>query len=53
MDIESSDALVAKKCKPCEGGVAPYTLQESEEQLKALPGWYLMRQNYLYIASLL
>ena len=41
MDIESSDALVAKKCKPCEGGVAPYTLQESEEQLKALPGWYL------------
>lgn len=41
MEIESCDALVGKKCKPCEGGVAPCTLEETEAQLKELPGWYL------------
>ena len=41
MQIESSDGLVGKKCKPCEGGVEPCSLVDSEKQLQALPGWYL------------
>lgn len=45
MQIESCDALVGKKCKPCEGGVDPCTLEESQEQLKVLPGWYLTHDN--------
>jgi 4a-hydroxytetrahydrobiopterin dehydratase len=41
MDIESADKLVTKKCKPCEGGVAPATLDEAKAQLEKLNGWRL------------
>ena len=41
MDIHAADQLVAKKCKPCEGGVDPCTLSEANEQLTKLPGWFL------------
>lgn len=41
MSVQTPDQLVAKKCQPCEGGVAPYTHEESVEQLKSLAGWYL------------
>ncbi len=41
MDIQSPTDLIAKKCKPCEGGVEPCTLPESESQLEQLQGWYL------------
>ena len=41
MDIQAPEQLVSKKCLPCEGGVEPCTLQESEQQLKQLTGWYL------------
>jgi 4a-hydroxytetrahydrobiopterin dehydratase len=41
MDIQSADQLVAKKCKPCEGGVEPCPLPEAEDQLTRLAGWYL------------
>jgi len=41
MEIQAADQLVAKKCKPCEGGVDPCTVGEAEEQLKSLSGWYL------------
>lgn len=41
MEIQAVDQLVAKKCKPCEGGVEPSTLAESEAQLEKLQGWYL------------
>ena len=41
MSVQTPDQLVAKKCQPCEGGVAPYTHEESVEQLKTLEGWYL------------
>ena len=41
MDIESVDTLVAKKCKPCEGGVEPATLDEAKAQLAKLNGWQL------------
>lgn len=41
MQVETADQLVAKKCKPCEGGVDPATRQEAEQQLKKLSGWRL------------
>jgi 4a-hydroxytetrahydrobiopterin dehydratase len=33
--------LVTRKCKPCEGGVAPLKPQEIENLLKALKDWSL------------
>lgn len=41
MEIQAAEQLVAKKCKPCEGGVDPCTVAEAGEQLKNLSGWYL------------
>lgn len=31
--------LSGRKCKPCEGGVAPLTQQEIDSLLKRLEGW--------------
>jgi 4a-hydroxytetrahydrobiopterin dehydratase len=31
--------LTAKKCKPCEGGVTPYTPAQAAEMLKQVKGW--------------
>ena len=31
--------LLTKRCKPCEGGVAPYNAGQTEEMLKKLQGW--------------
>ena len=31
--------LVKKHCKPCEGGVAPYTAAQTQEMLKQLKAW--------------
>ena len=31
--------LAKKRCKPCEGGVKPFTPQEANQLLKALKGW--------------
>lgn len=41
MAVQTTEELVGKKCKPCEGGVEPYTHDESVEQLKNLAGWQL------------
>ena len=41
MSIQSPAQLTQKKCKPCEGGIRPYTAAEAAEQLEALPGWKL------------
>ena len=41
MEIQAADQLIAKKCKPCEGGVEPCTLDEAHNQLGNLHGWYL------------
>lgn len=38
---QSPDELVKKKCLPCEGGVEPCSLDESQEQLLELEGWRL------------
>ena len=45
MEIQAAEQLVAKKCKPCEGGVEPCTLAESEQQLMRLSGWYLTHEG--------
>ena len=36
---EISEGLVRKKCKPCEGGVAPMTQTQIGHMLKGLSGW--------------
>ena len=41
MAVQSPEELVQKKCKPCEGGVEPYSPEEAKEQLKQLNGWRL------------
>ncbi|MGH8686131.1 MAG: 4a-hydroxytetrahydrobiopterin dehydratase [Burkholderiales bacterium] len=33
--------LARRKCRPCEGGVAPYTASEAREMLASLKGWIL------------
>ena len=41
MEIQSAEQLVSKKCKPCEGGVEPFSLEQSRMQLMKLGGWEL------------
>lgn len=41
MDIRTAGQLVKGKCKPCEGGVDPCTLDEARRQLGQLQGWQL------------
>ncbi len=31
--------LASRKCKPCEGGTAPYTDAQTKEMLRQLKGW--------------
>ena len=33
--------LASRKCKPCEGGVAPYTEAQASELLRQLKGWII------------
>ena len=33
--------LAQRKCKPCEGGVQPYSDREAQDMLKALKGWII------------
>ena len=33
--------LAKRKCRPCEGGVPPYSAQQAKEMLKSLKGWIL------------
>ncbi|HJT30816.1 MAG TPA: 4a-hydroxytetrahydrobiopterin dehydratase [Pirellulales bacterium] len=41
MQTQTPEQLTHKKCRPCEGGVEPYTLEESKAQLAKLAGWRL------------
>ena len=45
MDIQTTEQLTAKKCKPCEGGVDPCTPDEANDQLQKLDGWKLVRDG--------
>jgi len=46
MSITAS-ALSSQHCKPCEGGVAPYTGEQIRENLAALPDWQLVEGGLL------
>lgn len=39
MQIQPSDALEARKCVPCEGGVEACSLNFAQEQARLLVGW--------------
>lgn len=39
--MHTTAELQSQKCKPCEGGVAPLSPGEAEEQLALLAGWRL------------
>jgi 4a-hydroxytetrahydrobiopterin dehydratase len=39
MAAQSPTELVNKKCQPCEGGVAPFAIDDARAQLKQLVGW--------------
>jgi len=41
VEIQTAEQLTHKKCKPCEGGVEPATLDEANKQLAKLNGWSL------------
>ena len=45
MQISPVEALIAKKCVPCEGGVESCSLEHSNSQLKLLPDWQLSAGN--------
>lgn len=45
MQTQSRDALAAKKCLPCEGGVEPCTRDEAKAQLNLLDGWRLTHEG--------
>ena len=45
MEVQEAKELVAKKCKPCEGGVEPSTLEFSNQQLAKLDRWKLVKDN--------
>lgn len=45
MQTQTPEQLTHKKCRPCEGGVEPYTLEESKAQLAKLDGWRLTHEG--------
>lgn len=45
MQIQAPEQLVTKKCKPCEGGVEPCSLDEAKTQLGKLQGWQLVHDG--------
>ena len=40
--MSDAEGLVAKKCKPCEGGTKPFDLTEINSYLSMLNGWTLV-----------
>jgi len=42
MESSMTDALAAKTCTPCRGGVAPLTLEAAEAHRVQTPDWSLM-----------
>ncbi len=45
MEIQAANELVARKCKPCEGGVDACTSPEAEDQLAKLRGWHVTHEG--------
>jgi 4a-hydroxytetrahydrobiopterin dehydratase len=47
MGAPTLQELQQKKCRPCEGGVAPLTAHEAQAYLANLPGWELAADGKL------
>jgi 4a-hydroxytetrahydrobiopterin dehydratase len=45
MEIQSTEQLVGKKCRPCEGGVEPCPIGAAQQQLESLDGWHLTHEG--------
>ncbi len=45
MSTQTCDTLTKKKCKPCEGGVDPYSPDEAKAQLAEHKGWRLTHEG--------
>jgi 4a-hydroxytetrahydrobiopterin dehydratase len=45
MEIQAVEQLVAKKCKPCEGGVDPCAVEDAQRQIARLQGWQLVHDG--------
>lgn len=45
MEVQTPEQLTKKKCLPCEGGVAAYSLDEAKQQLAKLQGWQLTHEG--------
>ncbi|MCB0360666.1 MAG: 4a-hydroxytetrahydrobiopterin dehydratase [Pirellulaceae bacterium] len=43
--IKNAGQLAQSRCVPCEGGVEPYTVAMTEQQLTHLSGWRLTHDN--------
>ncbi len=41
VQVQNPAELQAKRCVPCEGGAAKYSLAEAQAQLRWLAGWQL------------
>ena len=42
MGVQTTDQLLSKKCRPCEGGVEACPLDTAQAQLVKLDGWRLI-----------
>lgn len=45
MQIQPADALEARKCLPCEGGVEACSLNFAQEQVRLLVGWQVTTEG--------
>jgi 4a-hydroxytetrahydrobiopterin dehydratase len=52
MAVQSPSELARKKCAPCEGGVAPYSPEETNQQLKQLEGWRITHDGQRIMAGI-
>ena len=43
--IPPADPLAQKRCKPCEGGVSPFSADEAKAYLEKLAGWNLIAKG--------
>ena len=45
MSAQTMEPLLAKKCRPCEGGIEKFTPEEAIESLRALSGWRISQDG--------
>lgn len=45
MAVQSHTELTQSRCKPCEGGVEPFSAEDVLEQLRQLSGWRVTHEG--------